>query len=229
MDSTTSEVAITKPAQKNAKFVRILLYCGIASSIIYLLTDVIANFIWHGYSFVDQTVSELFAIGAPSTSVVVPFFIVYGLLIYLFGAGIWLTAGNKRALRVVAVLIIGKEVLGLFGTLFAPIHLRGVEATFSDTMHAIITASGVFLFMFPAMIYGSMAFGKKFRIYSIVTMVLFIVFGSLAGMQGQALAQNLPTPFMGIWERINIYGYMIWIIVLSLLLLRSQKQSSDKK
>lgn len=229
MDSATLKAVNDKPSHVSVKFVKVLLICGILSSMLYVITDVIANFMWSGYSFTDQTVSELFAIDAPSRAVVVLLFIVYALLIYLFGAGVWLSAGSKRALRIAAALIIGKEILGLYCTLFAPIHLRGVEGTFSDTLHAIVTGAGVFLFMFPAMIFGAIALGNKFRIYSIVTMVLFVIFGSLAGLQGQALAENLPTPFMGIWERINIYGYMLWIVVLAVTLLWSKNQSTDKK
>jgi hypothetical protein len=77
--------------------------------------------------------------------------------------------------------------------------------------------------MFPAMIAGTVAFKGIFRYYSIVTMTLFIVFGILAGaLQPQYIA-NLPTPMMGIWERINIYGYMLWIVIFSIKLLKSLK------
>lgn len=31
----------------------------------------------------------------------------------------------------------------------------------------------------------------------------------------------MPTPWMGVWERINIIAYMIWIVVLAILLLRA--------
>ena len=51
------------------------------------------------------------------------------ILIIAFGVGVWRSAGRKRALRIVGILLVGKEVLGFMGTLFAPIHLRGVERT----------------------------------------------------------------------------------------------------
>lgn len=98
------------------------------------------------------------------------------------------------------------------------ITLRGDPGNHSNIMHGIVTAVGVFLCMFPAMGFAAAAFGKKFRIYSIVTMILFVVCGILAGLQQPQYAANLPTPFLGAWERINIYGYMLWIIILALLL-----------
>lgn len=39
----------------------------------------------------------------------------------------------------------------------------------------------------------------------------------------KCIDKNLPTPFIGIWERINIGAFMLWIIVLSVLLLRREK------
>ncbi|HET7818274.1 MAG TPA: hypothetical protein VFL70_03120, partial [Bacteroidia bacterium] len=80
--------------------------------------------------------------------------------------------------------------------------------------------AGVLFCMFPAMGFGAAAFGKSFRIYSIITMAVFIIFGTLSGFMGEALFKNEPTPWMGIYERINIYGYMIWVIVFVILLVK---------
>jgi hypothetical protein len=210
--------------QNSSKLQTILVTCGILSSLLYILTDIISVALWTDYHYTSQTVSELFAIDAPTKSFVVICFILYALLIYAFGIGVWLTSHDKRSLKVAAALIVGKEILGLIGTLFFPIHLRGVEGNYSDIMHGIVTAAGVFLFMFPAMIAGAIAFKGIFRIYSIVTMLLFIVCGVLAGLMQPQMSANLPTPMMGILERINIYGYMIWILILSSMLLRMKKE-----
>ena len=195
---------------------KVLLLCGIISSLLYIAATILGALQWEGYSSFSQTVSELIAIDAPSAPLVVPLFVLYSLLIFAFGLGVWLSAGQMRNLRIAAILIVGKEVLGLIVTLFAPIHMRGIEGTWSDTVHAILTGVGVLLCMFPAIGFAATAFGKKFRIYSIVTMVLFLLFGILTGMKGSLLSANLPTPWMGVWERINVYGYMAWIIVFAL-------------
>lgn len=210
--------------QTSSKLKTILIICGIISSLMYVITDIIASVAWSDYHYTSQTVSELIGIDAPTRPYVAMAFVVYALLIYIFGAGVWLSANGKRAVRVAAVLIITKEILGLAGTLFFPIHLRGVEGNYSDMMHGVVTAVGVFLCMFPAMIAGAVTFKGTFRIYSIVTMVMFIVFGVLAGLDQPNYVSNLPTPFMGIFERINIYGYMLWIIVLSRILLRLKNE-----
>ncbi|MBE9018903.1 DUF998 domain-containing protein [Chroococcidiopsidales cyanobacterium LEGE 13417] len=200
---------------------KVLLVCGILSSLLYVATVVLAAIRWEGYSSTSQTVSELIAIDAPTTPLVVPLFITYSLLVYAFGVGIWRSAGRKRALRFAAVGLVGKEVLGLVVTLFFPMHLRGVEGTLTDTMHAILTGVGV-LFMLLAIGFAATAFGKQFRLYSIATILILLVFGILAGLDGSRLAANLPTPWMGVWERINIFGYMLWVVVLTIMLLRIQ-------
>lgn len=48
--------------------------------------------------------------------------------------------------------------------------------------------------------------------------------GALTGFDSPRLAQNLPTPWMGIGERVNIFAYMLWIAVLSIILLQSENQ-----
>lgn len=199
-----------------------LLACGILSSVLYVATLVLGARRWEGYSSTSQTVSELFAIGAPSASLVVPLFVAYSLLVFAFGLGVWMSADGRRALRWTAVGLIGKEVLGLVVTLFFPMHMRGVEGTLTDTMHAALTFIGV-LFMLLAIASAARVFGKGFRRYSILTIVLLIAGGTLAGLDAPRIEANLPTPRAGVTERINILAYMLWVVVLALLLLRRDR------
>lgn len=206
--------------RKSVNLQTAFLACGLLSSLLYIMADVIASFLWKDYQYTSQTVSELFAIDAPTRTLVVVCFTFYSILICFFAAGVWLSSYGKRSLKFAAILIAGKELIGMPATFFFPIHLRGVEGNYSDIMHGTITAVGVFLFMFPAMIAGAIAFKGAFRIYSIITMILFIVFGIKAGLMQPQMSANLPTPMMGIFERINIYGYFLWIIIFSIMLLK---------
>ncbi|QIN84738.1 DUF998 domain-containing protein [Rubrobacter tropicus] len=198
---------------------KVLLVCGILSSLVYVATVVLSPAQWEGYSSASQTVSELIAIDAPTRPLVVPLFVAYSALVIAFGFGVWLSAGRKRALRFAAVGLAGKEVLGLVVTLYFPMHLRGVEATLTDTMHGTLTFAGV-LFMLLALGSGAAAFGNRFRFYSIGTILLLLVGGLLTGLDAPQLATNGPTPWMGVWERVNIYAYMLWVVVLAVALLR---------
>jgi hypothetical protein len=86
---------------------KLLLLSGIFSALLYVATVELSPSRWPAYSPASQTVSELIGIGAPTRPLVVPLFIVYSLLVYAFGAGVWRSAGPERALRVAAVGISG--------------------------------------------------------------------------------------------------------------------------
>jgi hypothetical protein len=38
------------------------------------------------------------------------------------------------------------------------------------------------------------------------------------------MVANEPTPWMGVWERINIFAYLLWALVLAIGLLRAPVQ-----
>jgi hypothetical protein len=210
---------LQSPVADSARNVRILLLCGIGSSIVYFCADLIASFIWEHYSMRDQTVSELFAIDAPPRVLVIVLFNLYAFLIYAFGFGLWKSAGTQRSMKIAAACLIIKEILGIIGTWFFPIHLRGIRGNYSDNMHGIITTIGVLCIAF-SMAFSAYSLGKHFRIYSILTIIIFIVCGVSAGTYADELGQNLPTPGMGVLERTNIYLFLLWVTVLAIIQLR---------
>jgi hypothetical protein len=55
---------------------------------------------------------------------------------------------------------------------------------------------------------------------SLTVLVYASVVGLARAMDGPRLAENLPTPWMGIYERINIYGHLQWVVVLPIALWR---------
>ena len=195
-----------------------LLICGILSSLLYVAMNVFVPLQWEGYSSASQTVSELSAIGAPTRPLWVWLGTVYSLLVAAFGWGVWKSAGRNRPLRVVGGLMIVDGVLSLY---WPPMHLRGAEFTLTDTMH-IVWAMVTVLLMMLAIGFGAAAFDKRFRAYSIATMVILVVFGALTGMDGPRIAANLPTPWVGVWERISIVAFLLWVVVLAFALLRAQ-------
>ena len=119
-----------------------LLICGILSSLLYVGTDILAGTLYAGYRFTSQAISELFAIGAPTSRLVVPLFTLSSLLLAAFASGIWVSAGRNRALRVMALMMVGNAVNGLALWNFFPMHMRGAEATFTDTMHVTLSGGG---------------------------------------------------------------------------------------
>ena len=68
--------------------------------------------------------------------------------------------------------------------------------------------------------FASAALGKSFRYYSVISLLIVIFFGVLTGLSSPQMEANLPTPWMGVWERISIGAYMLWVVVLSVFLFR---------
>jgi hypothetical protein len=197
---------------------KLLLACGILSPLLFVAMNVFVPRLFDGYSLASQTVSELSAIGAPTRPLWVWLGTVYCLLFAAFGWGVWKSAGRNWPLRVAGALMVANGVVSLF---WPPMHLRGQELTLTDTMHIVWTIVTGLLVML-AVGFAAAAFGKRFRLYSNATLMIFFVFGALTGMEGPRVAANLPTPWIGVWERIIIAAQMLWIAVLAVTLLRNQ-------
>jgi hypothetical protein len=197
---------------------KILLLCGILSSLLYAAMTVFVAMQWTDYSSASQTISELSAIGAPTRTLWMLPGAIYTVLVTAFGFGVWTSAGHNRSLRAAGGLIVSYGALGLVWP-FAPMHLRETLAagggTLSDTAHLALGAVTVSL-MLLAMGIGASAFGSRFRFYSIASLVILFACGALTFLDAPGVAANLPTPWIGVWERINIGVFLLWVIVLAI-------------
>ena len=206
---------------------KIALICGIVSSLLY------AAMIWliryEGYSLISRVPSELTAIGAPTRALWARLGWIYTVLVTAFGLGLWRSAGGKHPLRIAGGLILAYASLGLLWP-FAAMHQREVlaagGATWSDTAHIVLGAVTVLL-MFLAIGFGAAAFGRRFRLYSIATIVVLLAFGGLTFLEAQRLQANLPTPWIGLWERINISVFLLWVAMLGAVLWRTGARQEE--
>jgi len=193
-----------------------LLLCGVVSSVYYVLMNLYVPSQWHGYSVASQVVSELSAIDAPTRALWVFMAVPYTILVVAFGTGVWLAARDSRALRYVGALFVANGAMGPF---WPPMHLRGVEPTLTDALH-IAFAMVWLTAMLLAMGLAAAALGKRFRLYTLTTLAAFVAFGTLTAIDGPRIAADLPTPWVGVWERVNMGIAMLWIAVLAVTLSR---------
>jgi hypothetical protein len=200
---------------------RALLVCGILSSLLYAAMTAFIPMQWPSYSSASQTISELSAIGAPTRPLWVVLAIPYTLLVAAFGWGVWRSAVGNRALRAAGAWLLAQ---GVIGVAWPPMHQREVLAsgggTLTDTMH-IVFAMVTVLLMLLAMGFAGAALGSRFRRYTLASIGLLVVFGTLTGIDAPRLQANLPTPWVGVWERLNIGAFMLWVAVLATTLLRA--------
>jgi len=210
---------------------RILLLCGIIASLLYTAINIIVPIQWADYNSASQTVSELSAIGAPTRTLWSWACAPYTILMIAFAIGVLQAAAGNRRLRIAGRLLLIYGLLGLAWP-FAPMHLRETLATggsnYSDTLHITLGAVTEVLFLL-ALGFAAATFGKGFRIYSIVTFVMLLFFGVLTFLDAPKVGLNQPTPLIGVWERINIGLFLLWVIVLAVALLQPLKSKENDR
>ena len=65
---------------------------------------------------------------------------------------------------------------------------------------------------------SALAFGWRFRLYAVASIVIVVVFGALTAGQASTLAAGGLTPWMGLFERISIAPWLLWMTVLDFIL-----------
>lgn len=201
----------------------LLLVCGILASLVWLGTDITAALRYEGYNYPFQPISGLSAVDAPTRSFVVWSLGLYIVLKIAFAWGVWTSAGRKRVLRITAVLLFAWGLVDLATSLF-PWNPAESLWTPINLMHAIFAGGTVFLILLIIGI-GARADGRWFRILSYGTLLVFLLSGILMS-SGVPLTDITVVPaWFGITERINAYGYMLWMIVFSSVLLWGQPES----
>lgn len=203
---------------------RSLLLCGPAASVLYGVMIWLIRY--PGYDPISQTVSELSAWDVPTRTLWVWLGLLWSALMAAFAAGVWQSGSRRQSLRVSAILLAAYVLAGLAYP-FASMHTREVlaagGATAADTAHLIIVSVTSALMM-AAMISAAVALDLWFRLYTTATILLLIGFGVLTAGDAPAFQANLPTPWAGLWKRVNIMTTLAWVVVLALLLIRPATQ-----
>lgn len=159
------------------------------------------------------------AVDAPTRWLLAPFYLGYTILLLGFAVGVRAAAGERRGLRRAGDFLAAVGIVGLV-LMFFPMHMRGNAPSFSDTMHIALGGTNL-LFLFLAIGCAAGAFGNRFRLYSVATVIAMVVFGAWTGFLAPAIPENQPTPALGIVERLVFGAFLLWIAVLSITLLRS--------
>jgi hypothetical protein len=217
-----SRTEVVQRAGHGRRTRRLLLWAGIAAVVVYAAGDLVSGLLYDGYSFRDQAISELSAYGSPVRPLAVTWIGVHNLLGIAFAVGIWQSAAGNRALRWTAGFSLAA------GVVTAPLHpvfpmsSRGMEPGVNDTMHPVLTM--VFgVCVVGAVAASAVAFHGWFRFYAIVSLAVIVVFAGLTGPLISDVADSLPTPWLGAFERVNAYATFAWMVVLALVLLRGTK------
>ena len=205
---------------------RILSVCGALAPILYVMTVAWGGATRPGYSHIAQAVSELIETGAPNKALLDALFIIYNLLVGLFGFRIlfWTSHKSRRMNRFAAWTLIVTAFLGLLMPLSFPMDPRGTPVSFMGTMHLVLaglTSLGTMLaILFMGLWLRKQPGLKNYALFSFISLTVVFVSG---GMAAASAAQ--VSPYMGLFERITIGAFLQWLFVLALKTLQTKDQA----
>lgn len=222
---TPSQLHGFSGSQFRVALTRALLACGVAYAVIYVVVnDVVAASLYPGYSRVDQAVSELSAVGAPTAGLLRAMLPVFTLLMLGFGAGTWRAAGISPTLRWAACCIFVASVVGLAWLWFPMTRREDMQPgpmAANDVGHLVLSGLTV-LNILLQMAFGARALRGWFRSFTGACAVLLLA----AGATMSALATQVgagPTPMMGLLERAMLGGWLGWTVVFALTLMKNRQ------
>ena len=205
------------------KVAKVLVSCGALYAASYVIAnDIIAASQFRGYNRIDQAVSELSAKGAASRPFLVAMLPVWTLLMVAFGIGVAMSANGKRALRVTGGVLIAHGVVAITWLWFPMTSRQDMIRAGTggnDAGHLVLTTLTV-VFIVAELGFAAVAFGRWFRVYSIATAATVLVFGALVGPLAARIPDGRSTPWMGLYERVSIGGWLLWMAITTVMLLR---------
>jgi hypothetical protein len=164
-----------------------------------------------------MAISELVADGAPNRSLLSSLFLLYNLLVSIFGAGLFLQVNSQPRGRLSGMIgslaLIAVGVAGILMELAFPQEPGGTATTFAGTMHFVMAGIAslgtmIAILMLALWFKGIPALRNHVR-YSILSVVVIFVSG---GLTAAALANQHP--LFGLIERITIFTFILWMSVM---------------
>ncbi len=195
---------------------------GFIGPIIYILAVIIGGMLRSDYSFLYNTISELAVTNAPNLILISILFGIYNFSILVFGIGAFMDneiAKSKKYKSATCML----AIIGFLGLLllFFPQDPRNVAVTFQGTMHIAIAGISSLLTLISVLLIGinfwKVKEMKSFSIYSFLSFVIILLSGGAAAIN---VANN--SAYGGLFERITIFAFMLWVIVFSYLILKKK-------
>jgi hypothetical protein len=203
-------------------FRKILIYCGIAAPVLYVITAIVGAALRTDYSHIVNAISELISNGAPNKAILDVVFNIYNILLLAFAVGAFSALKNSPHIcRVAMGLLIGIQILS-FSWGFFPMDPLGAEATFAGTMHnvlgGIVALATIIMPLLMGLGMRRMDGFQGYAKYSFISSAIIFV----SGLTGVILAGQ-GVHLFGLFERITIGTYEVWIFVTALTLLKTGK------
>jgi len=194
---------------------------GIIGPLIYILAVFIGGAIRHDYSTLYNAVSELTMANAPNKLLLDILFGIYNVFLLIFGLGAYLDFSiNSKKYNSATIMLVIIGVLGLLVLIFTQ-DPRGGAATLHGTLHILLSGLTAALTIISVLLVGislkKYSNIKGFSWFSYITAALIFISG---GLGAASLANN--GAYGGLFERITIFLFMIWVMSLSYIILKDK-------
>jgi hypothetical membrane protein len=196
---------------------------GIIGPVVYILAVFIGGAIRHDYSALYNSVSELSMVNAPNRLLMDVLFGIYNISLYIFGLGAYLDSSvdDSRKYKAATIMLTIIGILGVMVLIFTQ-DPRGAPATLNGTLHIILSGITAALTIISILLVG-LSFNKyaKMKLFSWYSYIISLLIFVSGGVGAASLSNN--SSYGGLFERITIFLFMIWLIIFSYVLLKRSK------
>jgi hypothetical protein len=215
-------IYIGRDTMKSRPLVRILSLTGIIACALNILIIITLDFTVPDYNFITQYVSEFGIIPGLVSKLVTVWWIISGLALMLYSFGLNKALEKSGKLSILGPLFI--FMYGLFDSIGSAIFpMDMAEETFSGMMHMLVSFIGITAVIFsPLALLGRIKKDpawKRFLNFTWVTQIFFFIIYVICVL---AFLNICFGQYLGILQRVFIYGADIWIIVLGIKGMRVQ-------
>ncbi|MBI5680484.1 MAG: DUF998 domain-containing protein [Methanobacterium sp.] len=193
---------------------------GIIGPLVYISAVIMGGMLRSDYSFLYNTISELTVANASNIVLMSILFGIYNISILIFGIGAFLDKeiDNSKKYKAATLMLAIVGFLGIL-LLFFPQDPRNAAFTFQGTMHIAIAGITSLFTLISVLLIGinfrKVKEMKSFAIYSFISFAVILVSGGVA-----AISVGSNSAYGGLFERITIFAFMIWVLVLSYLIIK---------
>jgi hypothetical protein len=212
---------------------KIIVYIGSAACFAGCTGDFLSLFIlgreYPGYSQLSDTMSSLGASSSPVSGIISAWWIILGFLMIIFACGFRAaySPGDKNAKIAFWLIVLYGLGEGMGSGLFKADRVAGSYTT-SFIVHDILGGAGVTaILVLPLFVQKIKPIFSStgFIIFSRITLILGTLFLILFTFRFIGNAENIITRNEGLWQRLFVLVYYIYIIAIALKMVSGYRRS----
>lgn len=207
---------------------RIVVISGAISCIVACVGDLLFTFIlgsrYTGYNQLSDVISFLGSSKSPYSDIISLWWIILGALILMFATGLRtaFVSGDKYLNISFWLLVIYGLGEGMGSGLFKADFINNSPST-SFIIHEILGGAGVFaILILPLTVQKIVPLSESilFRRFSLVIIISGMFFFILFTLRYIGLAGNFSFKFTGLWQRLFIFNYYVYLIVIAFIMIK---------